>query len=178
MNDRQTIRLIRLGDIQAFEGLFRKYYEDLSRWAYRYLHDMDHAEEEVQNLFYHLWRDRETLNIKISIKSYLYRAVSNNCMMLLKKHNRRQEIVAEMKENRVVEQPVDLLEEKEIKEAVDRTLDQLPEQTAAIFRMSRYEGLKYREIAQKLSISVKTVEANMTRAIKLFRKNLSEYMES
>ena len=59
---------------------------------------------------------------------------------------------------------------------VNKTLDELPERPAAIFRMSRYEGMKYREIAEKLSISIKTVEANMGKALEMFRKNLQEYI--
>jgi RNA polymerase sigma-70 factor (ECF subfamily) len=178
MSDRESIQKIRRGDIRSFEEFFRKYYEALCQWAHHYLKDQDSAEEVVQDLFYHLWRDRETMNIRVSVKSYLYQAVSNNCKMILRKQSRRNEIETELARsagsNRLNSENV--LETKELREVVNRTLEELPERPAAIFRMSRYEGLKYREIAEKLKISVKTVEANMGKALELFRKNLQEYL--
>jgi len=177
LNDKQTIRKIRRGDIVAFEMLFRRYYAVLCQWAHHYLHDRDASEEVVQDLFYHLWRDHASLSIRISVKSYLYRAVSNNCMMILRNQSRRAAIESDLaRETQIREsQPSDALENKEIMEIVNRTLEELPERPATIFRMSRYEGMKYREIAEKLSISIKTVEANMGKALEMFRKNLQEY---
>ena len=158
--------------------MFRKYYEVLCQWAYHYLKDQDSAEEVVQDLFYHLWRDHSALRIHTSAKSYLYMAVSNNCKMILKKQNRRNEIETELARNAttVPDQPLELLETSELKDVVDKTLEELPERPATIFRMSRYDGKKYREIAEELSISVKTVESNMSKALELFRKNLQEYL--
>ena len=164
--------------MQAYELLFRKYYKNLCQWAYHYLHDLDSSEEVVQDLFYILWRNKETLEFHVSVKSYLYKAVSNNCKMLIRKKNRRSAIEADVaaESTRSVSQPAEILEVKEIREVVNKTLEELPEKPALIFRMSRYEGLKYREIAEELSISVKTVEANMGKALKIFRKNLQEYI--
>lgn len=171
-----TIEKIRQGDIHAFEILFRKYYETLCQWAHRYLHDKDSAEEVVQDLFYHIWLDRASLNIRESVKSYLYRAVSNNCLMILKKQSRHSAIEADLASRTDRSQSADTMENSEIMEAVNKTLEQLGERPATVFRMSRYEGLKYREIAEKLSISIKTVEANMGKALEMFRKNLKEYI--
>jgi len=178
LNDKLAIRKIQQGDIHAFEMLFRRYYEDLCRWAFHYLHDIDSSEEVVQDLFYHLWRDHTAISIHTSVKSYLYRSVSNNCKMLLKKQVRRSAIETELsrEEMNKQEQPSEVLEANEIREVVIKTLAELPERPATIFRMSRYEGMKYREIAEKLSISVKTVEANMGKALEMFRKNLQEYI--
>ena len=178
MNDKIAIRKIRQGDIGSVEILFRKYYENLCQWAFHYMRDEDTSEEIVQDLFYHIWRDHAKLDIKVSVKSYLYKAVSNNCRMILKKQSRRSAIESEIASapQSYQEQPSDLLETSEIREVVIKTLDELPERPATIFRMSRYEGLKYREIAEKLSISIKTVEANMGKALEMFRKNLQEYI--
>jgi RNA polymerase sigma-70 factor (ECF subfamily) len=178
MNDRQSIRLIRQGDLQAFERLFRKYYESLCQWAHHYLKDRDSAEEVVQDLFYRIWRDHGALKIHTSVKSYLYMAVSNNCRMILNQKNRRSVIESELArdEQNPPAQPAELLETSEIRQVVEQTLEELPERPATIFRMSRYEGMKYREIAEKLSISVKTVESNMGKALELFRKKLQEYL--
>ncbi len=98
--------------------------------------------------------------------------------MILKKQTRRTEIEADLAKNAqpVQPEPAELLETTELREVVNKTLGELPERPATIFRMSRYEGKKYREIAEELSISVKTVESNMGRALELFRKNLQEYL--
>lgn len=98
--------------------------------------------------------------------------------MLIRKKGRRSAIEADLalQNPGTAAEPGELLEVKEIREVVNRTLEELPEKPAQIFRMSRYEGLKYREIAEKLSISIKTVEANMGKALKIFRKNLQEYL--
>ena len=178
MKEKQVIEKIRKGDVQAFEWLFRQYYEKLCQWAHHYLQDLDSSEEVVQDLYYHLWRNRDTTEFHVSVKSYLYKAVSNNCKMLIRNRDRRSAIEAEivLLNTDSAEEPEELLEVKEIREVVNRTLEELPEKPAQIFRMSRYEGLKYREIAEKLSISIKTVEANMGKALKVFRKNLQEYI--
>jgi RNA polymerase sigma-70 factor (ECF subfamily) len=142
------------------------------------MHNSVASEEIVQDLFYHIWRDKHKINIRVSVKSYLYKAVSNNCKMILKKQSRRSAIEAEIaaQPRARQEQPSEVLETSEIREVVNKTLDELPERPATIFRMSRYEGMKYREIAEKLSISIKTVEANMGKALEMFRKNLQEYI--
>lgn len=178
MKEKQVISRIRNGDEQAFEWLFRQYYEKLCQWAYHYLRDLDSSEEVVQDLYYNLWRNRASMEFHVSVKSYLYKAVSNNCKMLIRKKGRRSAIEADLASQNPgsITEPGELLEVKEIREVVNKTLEELPEKPAQIFRMSRYEGLKYREIAEKLSISIKTVEANMGKALKIFRKNLQEYI--
>jgi RNA polymerase sigma-70 factor (ECF subfamily) len=178
LKEKQVISRIRNGDEQAFEWLFRQYYEKLCQWAYHYLRDLDSSEEVVQDLYYNLWRNRASMEFHVSAKSYLYKAVSNNCKMLIRKKGRHSAIEADLalQNPGTAVEPVELLEVKEIREVVNRTLEELPEKPAQIFRMSRYEGLKYREIAEKLSISIKTVEANMGKALKIFRKNLQEYL--
>ena len=98
--------------------------------------------------------------------------------MIIRKKSRRSAIEADIatQSSGSVSEPAEILEVKEITEVVNKTLEELPEKPALIFQMSRYEGLKYREIAEKLSISIKTVEANMGKALKIFRKNLQEYI--
>ncbi|MBC8555796.1 MAG: RNA polymerase sigma-70 factor, partial [Candidatus Brocadiales bacterium] len=86
MNESSAIQKIQKGDIKAFEQLFRKYYEKLCQWAHQYLHDRDSSEEVVQELFYNIWLNRESIEFRISVKSYLYKSVSNNCKMVLRQH--------------------------------------------------------------------------------------------
>jgi len=168
-----------MGDLGAFEGLFKTFYPGLCNYAFQFCHDKDTAEEIVQDLFYKLWEKKESIMVRTSIRSYLYRSVYNNAMMLIREREIRKTkntlpVNSAMNPGH---EPDRQLEKSELDSAVESTLDSLPEKVRRIFEMSRFEGLKYKEIADKLLISIKTVEANMGKALKLFRENLKEYYE-
>jgi RNA polymerase sigma-70 factor (ECF subfamily) len=169
----------RSGDIKAFEVLFRTFYGELCNYAYQYFRDKDTAEEIVQDLFYKLWEKKEMLIIRSSVRSYLYKSVYNNAMMLIreKKVRKTTNTLPENSEMPPGYMPDQQLETIELDRVVESTLSAMPKKVRRIFEMSRFEGLKYKEIADKLLISIKTVEANMGKALKLFRENLKEYYE-
>jgi RNA polymerase sigma-70 factor (ECF subfamily) len=131
----------------------------------------------VQDVFYNLWKNRETLRIYRSWQGYLYRAVFNNAMMYLRKARREQPM--DESHHRLLEFPTeDMSDQMELEEVAGlmlRTLEELPERTREIFRLNREDGMKYREIAEMLSISVKTVEAHMGRALRALRTTLQKY---
>ncbi|NVO08738.1 MAG: RNA polymerase sigma-70 factor [Bacteroidales bacterium] len=170
---------IKQDDLKEFEMLFKSYYSPLCHYAFRFLKDMDLAEEIVQEFFYNYWKNRHTMNIQISIKSYMFRAIRNNSLKYLE-HLR---VVKKYEQNfkdvnsSEVFLETNELEVSELNEIIEATLNELPERCCQIFKLSRFEGLKYNEIAEKLSISIKTVEANMGKALQLFRKNLKHYNE-
>jgi RNA polymerase sigma-70 factor (ECF subfamily) len=168
---------IQQGDIKEFEKLFRKYYKPLCLFACKFLKDMDASEEIVQELFYNYWKNRETTTITTSIKAYLYQATRNNALKQIEHMAVRERYSAEMKRqyeaNNFIES--NSVELEELHDVIEKTLKQLPERCRQIFILNRFEGLKYHEIATKLSISVKTVEANMSKALQLFRTNLKIY---
>jgi RNA polymerase sigma-70 factor (ECF subfamily) len=168
-----------MGDFKAFEDLFRAFYGDLCNYAYQYSRDKDTAEEIVQDLFYKLWEKKETIMIRSSIRSYLYRSVYNNAMMLIREKNVRKTTNTLPEDSQMFpgQMPDEQLETRELDRVVESTLSAMPKKVRRIFEMSRFEGLKYKEIADKLLISIKTVEANMGKALKLFRENLKEYYE-
>ena len=172
--DLEIIRRIRQGDEREFESLFRSSYVYLVRYAKTLIKDHDSAEEIVQDLFFRLWQNRD--KIKSSLNGYLFRSVHNRCLHLIEhkkvvaKH--AQEI--EYSETESPEIPADILYYKELQARIAGILERLPERCGKIFCMNRFEGLKYAEIAEKLSISVKTVEADMGRALKEFRKALKK----
>jgi RNA polymerase sigma-70 factor (ECF subfamily) len=174
ITDKEKIRRIRNGDIKQFESLFRTSYISLVNYTQTILKDRDTAEEIVQELFYVFWRDREKIKINSSLNGYLFRAVYNRSMHYIehKKVIKRHEDETKGSRLRDQEDPVEILEFKELNEKVASIIEKLPERCARIFCMSRFEGLKYSEIAEELAISVKTVEANMGRALKEFRKEL------
>lgn len=174
MADRDIIRRIRKGDIGQFEFLFRSSYASLVNYTKTILKDTDTAEEIVQDLFYVLWRDRKKLKITTSVKGYLFRAVYNKSMHYIEHRKVVQEHVKKTKTNISIDMndPVEILKYKELHEKIAVLIAKLPERCARIFCMNRFEGLKYAEIADELSISVKTVEANMGKALKKFRNEL------
>ncbi len=171
------LRNIQDGNLQEFEKLFKEYYPLLCHYALRFVKDADQAEEIVQELFCQLWENRKALEIHTSIKAYLYKATYFNSLQELRKRGIKNRYVDYFKNHKSEQSQADhFAEENEIYNIVQRTLSNLPSRCGQIFKMSRFEGLKYREIADQLSISVKTVEANMGKALKVFRKNLKDYV--
>jgi RNA polymerase sigma-70 factor, ECF subfamily len=174
-----NIRQLSLDNLKSFEALFRQYYQMLCTYALRFVKDPDTAEEIVQDLFYKLWEKRTELQINTSVKSYLYSAVHNRCLKFIEHRNveTRYRNYYLLHESEIDNEPGDSATISELQGVIEHTLNALPERCSRIFRLNRFEGLKYHEIALKLSISVKTVEANMGKALKLLRKNLKNYVE-
>lgn len=175
--DLVTYKRIQQGDIKEFEKLFRKYYQPLCLFANKFLRDMDSAEEIVQELFYNLWKNKESISITSSIKAYLYQSVRNNSLKYIEHLAVKERYSNEVKRQQVnsATDESNSIELAELNDVIEKTLNQLPERCRQIFLLSRFDGLKYHEIATKLSISVKTVEANMGKALQLFRTNLKLY---
>jgi RNA polymerase sigma-70 factor (family 1) len=176
IGDSEIVRRIRQGDTGQFESLFRSSYVSLVRYAKTLVKDHDTAEEIVQDLFFRLWQDKEKIEIESSLNGYLFRAVHNRCLhwiehsRVVEKH--AQEMAYKQTEN--YENPLEIIQYKELQSKIAKILARLPERCGKIFCMNRFEGLKYAEIADILSVSVKTVEANMGKALKEFRKALTE----
>lgn len=174
--DTEIIRRIKEGDAGQFESLFRSSYVSLVRYARVIIKDQDTAEEIVQDLFFRIWQDRQKLNIESSLNGYLFRSVHNKCLHYIG-HLRVVEKHAEEMSQRQPERqetPAEILQYVELQRKVAEILAKLPERCGQIFYMNRFEGLKYTEIAEKLSVSIKTVESNMGKALKEFRKELQE----
>lgn len=174
ISDSEIIRRIRQGDVKQYESLFRSSYVSLVRYARTLIKNQDDAEEIVQDLFFRLWKDKEKIRIESSLNGYLYRSVHNRCLHYIE-HNKvvlrhSEEISVNAPES--PESPSDILHYKELQARIAGILEKLPSKCGKIFCMNRFEGLKYSEIAEKLSISIKTVESNMGKALKEFRKEL------
>lgn len=176
-NEDEITGRIRRGDIKAFETLFRSSYSSLVRYAMTILKDNDTAEEIIQDLFYRLWKDREHLHITNSLNGYLFRSVFNRSLRYLEHQKVVQKHISDVTYTGAYdtpETPMETIEYAELSDLVAGILEKLPQKCGKIFYMSRFEGLKYREIADKLSVSVKTVEACMGKALKEFRKAVSQ----
>ena len=170
-----TFKEIKNGNIRAFETLFRTYYEPLCRYAYQFVGSPDTAEEIVQDLFYILWKEKETLQIFTSVNGYLYRSVKNKSLQHLEHEKVRDSYRKMYAENASMEtsSPQEELEYKELEQQIGETLLQLPKRRQIIFRKHRMEGKKYNEIARELQISVKTVEAEMSKTLRVLREKYS-----
>jgi RNA polymerase sigma-70 factor (ECF subfamily) len=177
LKEQQQLRKIQKGDIASFEALFHHYYNSLCGYSTSLVGMKEVAEEVVQDVFFNIWKNRETLRIRQSIQSYLYRAAYNNSMMYLRKMRREHfmEDLSRPEPSVDAPDPSQIIQLDEVSNLISQTLESLPERCSEIFRMNRQEGLKYREIAQKLSISEKTVEANMGKALKALRNSMERY---
>lgn len=175
--DHFLIEGLKRGDRAVFERIFRTYYQELCGFALRYLADPVEAEEVVQDLFFKIWIRKEELLINTSLKSYLYKAVANHSL----NHLRHQEIQRKYMDYVGFEVNnaaggIQLDSDGELQKIVNKALQELPEKRREIFELSRFEGLKYHEIADKLGINIKTVETQMTRALEFMRRYLQEFI--
>ena len=176
MNDLILYAKVRDGDIRAYETLFRRYYEPLCMYGNKITSDIDVAEEIVQEIFYKIWKDRASLRIIISVKSYLYGAVRNHALQFLEHLKVREQFYRKMTANGQPESaphdsPQEILEYKELEQRLNVVLESMPQRRRDIFRMSRFEGMKYEQIAHEMSLSVKTIEAEMSKALQILRKS-------
>jgi RNA polymerase sigma-70 factor, Bacteroides expansion family 1 len=159
---------VKSGDDASYEILFRRYYPGLCLFAQRYTNDMFTAREVVQDLFIDLWEFRNDLSVTRSFKSYLFTAVKFNSIRRMQNDKKLwtpMDILPEP-ENA---QFADMLELAELEAKIMDAIESLPEQCRKIFKMSRFEQLKYAEIASQLQLSVKTIEAQMSKALKLIQ---------
>jgi len=171
-------KAIQEGDETAFEMIFKSHYEPLCNYAYSFLQDRDEAEETVQATFLNVWEKKERIVIETSLKAYLYRAVRNSCLNVIKhakikkKHSDEAGLTLESSSDSVSQSVIS----SELDQKIGDALMALPEQCRLIFKMSRFEELKYSEIAAQLNISIKTVENQIGKALKIMRVHLKEYL--
>ncbi|HEX5171293.1 MAG TPA: RNA polymerase sigma-70 factor [Cyclobacteriaceae bacterium] len=169
----QIIKGIREGSEAHFRQVFDAYFDALCHYAFTKLRDMDEAEDIVQGMFVKVWEKRSSLVITQSIRSYLFRAVHNHCINQLEHRDVRQRHLTYKTSTTGNEsQPPEVFPE-ELEDNIRNAIEQLPQQCRLIFKMSRYEELKYAEIADKLGISVNTVENQISKALKILRAQLS-----
>lgn len=180
LNDLFVLTKIKEGDVKTFENVFRQYYTPLCMYAASITGRMDVAEEIVQELFYVFWKEKEKLQVFHSIKSYLYGAVRNQSLRYYEqaevRSRYRDAVLSNKDRGNQTSDPLELIEYKELEALITRTLAGLPERRRQIFRMHRFDGKKYAEIAEELSLSVKTVEAEMTKALLALRKEIENYI--
>ncbi len=173
---KENSAIVVIADEAAFKQLFESLYDALVRYAFTFLKDTDEAEDIVQQQFVKLWEKRAELTIHTSVKAFMYSTIYNACMNKLKQQQVRQSYAKEVQLNAPVSSASDELQHKELEEKIEQALQVLPEQCAKIFKMSRFENLKYKEIADELNLSIKTIENQMGKALKILREQLKDYL--
>lgn len=168
---------MKTGDRESFNQVFRRYYSPLVRFCVRFVADTDIAAEIVQDLFVKLWSNREKLSFNTSFESYMLTSVRNSAITYINIERSHAEanlrVYSEESDNN---DPSETLQSNNLEESYRQILKTMPEKRREVFLASRFDGLKYAEIAEKLGISPKTVEAQMSAAIKQLREGLKAYL--
>jgi RNA polymerase sigma-70 factor (ECF subfamily) len=132
----------------------------------------------VQEVFFALWQKKESIDLSKPVRSYLTTSVRNKCLNYLRDHKKFSESILESEEKQIKsdhKQPDRLIEE-ELRKKINSSIEELPAKCREVFLLSRYENLKYQEIADRLHISVKTVETQMSKALQHLRIRLAEFL--
>ena len=166
----------------AFEEIYYDFFGVMYHLSLQYLHEERIAEEIVQDTFLKLWEIRETLNGEFNMRNFLYTITKNNCLNYL----RDQKIALKHQENikylemqfnyAALERLGSFMEFEELRTKIEKAVAALPDDLRETFLLSRFEEMPYKEIALKQSISIKTVEAHMTKALKILRHELKDYL--
>jgi len=163
-------------NIWELERLFNEYYTSVLLYSITIVKNRDDAEDIVQRVFISLWQKMDGSDFHTSARAYLYKAVYNASLDFLKHEKVKKQYENETIKNGIETTHSNSSEEKELHKRLEHAIDELPQQCGRIFKMSRFDGLKYREIAAELNISEKTVENQMGKALKILREALQDYL--
>lgn len=168
---------IKEGNMKIFDYLFHYYYSGLVVFSFKYVEDMAVAEDLVQDFFFQLWRNRQKIVIRQSIKSYFFSSVKNKSLDFLKHRKIGDKIIKELtySSSDAFDEP-DFLVESELNKQINEAINKLPVKCRKIFLMNRFEGIKPEQIARQENISVRTVEGHIGKAIKILRDELRPHL--
>ncbi len=183
--EKNILENLKKGDSKAFESVFKFWYEPLVNFADEYISDLESSRNIVQTIFMKLWEKHQLVDPASNLKSYLYLATRNACLSHIRhlkvesayfqktlKNNEDLQLNYEALE----ELDIDRIDFQKLENIIQETIDSLPERCREVFLLSRVHDMKNREIAEKLDITVKAVEANITRALAKLRENTSQYL--
>lgn len=178
MADKDLLYLkgLKEGNRIVFEQIFREYYSLLCNYARRYTLDKSTAEEIVQDFFCRLWDKHSEIQINTGFSSYLRKSVINHCLNYLRKLETERKFIEHGDKLEETHGTIDHDSNTELGDMINKAILELPEKRREIFELSRYDGLKYQEIAEKLDISIKTVETQMARSLEFMRKYLKDFI--
>lgn len=167
-----TASLVNIGTRAGYEALFKQYYKSLCIFATRIIHDDDAAEDIVHEVFIKLWGKRDDIDVQRSVKSYLFTSVHNRCLNYIrdnKKFTQRDEYFTNAS---IADTDYREVEECEIQSRIMTAIETLPEKCREVFELCKLQEMKYADVANHLGISIKTVENQMGKALKMLRDEL------
>ncbi|MBA9077914.1 RNA polymerase sigma-70 factor [Rufibacter quisquiliarum] len=174
ISDQELHLLLKANEAKFMETLFKQYYGLLCRTAVRFTKDTEAAEDLVQEVFCKIWQNREVIEVSTSYKAYLVRSVTNQALNYIEKQKRLvlTEDTTSFESSFSANTTMEIMEGTEMETRVQKALQALPPQCRLIFEMSRFEELTYKEIAESLDLSPKTVENQMGKALRILREKL------
>ncbi len=176
-NDEELMQEIKAGNMLAFDELYRKYSRRLHKFSYSMIKSTEDAENIIQDVFLNLWVNRDNVEKSASVKYYIFTIAYNSAISVIRKKIKDSNYLEYVKTLQdLVQEPVDLqVEYRELDEKLNKIIDNLPARQKEVYLLSRVEGLKYSEIAERLNISINTVENHLSRALDNIRKKLGNY---
>jgi RNA polymerase sigma-70 factor, ECF subfamily len=175
--DQRVFNEIRMGNIKAFDYIFCKYYSGLCLYAYRLVNSRSASQDIVQDFFLKIWEKRQKIIIQTNVKSYLFKSVHNRCLDYLEhqkiKANHKIILLQGLSQEDCT---VNQIQDAELETLILKSVYGLPDRIRNTFVLNRFNGLSYPEISKKEKVSVKAIEYRITKALKLLRENLQEYM--
>jgi len=175
-SDKHIIDKIRSGDNLVYEELFHTYYNALCAYAKKILFNHYMAEEIVRDVFVKIWEKRESIELKSTLKYYLFRSVLNRCINYIEHQKVARDFKSLQKDKIKINEDDNGDETHELLRYVLNCIEELPEQCKKVFKFSRFDGYTYKEIAEELNISIKTVEIHMSKALKYLRNKKKDFI--
>jgi RNA polymerase sigma-70 factor (ECF subfamily) len=175
--DGELMQEIKAGNMLAFDELYRKYSKRLYKFTYSILKTKEEVENITQDVFLNLWLNREKVEKNSSVKYYIFTIAYNSAISIIRKKIKDLSFIEYVKTLQdVFQEPPDLqIEYKELDEKLNEIINGLPDQQKKVYLLNRVDGLKYSEIADRLNISINTVENHISRALKKIREKLGNY---
>lgn len=181
-NTKLNIPALRKGEKKAFAEIYNEFFGILYHLCRQYLHDDEVSEEIVQDTFMKLWEIRETINDQINIRNFLYTITKNNCLNYLRNQKISMKHLEKMKylemhfNYEALDKLGNYLQFEELRDKVEAAISKLPAEVIETFKLSRFEELSYKEIANQQDISIKTVEARISKGLRILRVELKDYL--
>ena len=177
MEEQRLIKKLKQGEVEAYEYLFSEYYEWLCNYIFRISANRNLSKDIVQEVMVRLWEKKKQLSINGSIKGYLFRACHNQFLQHIRKEKKQPDLLDKVRWDTIYDSYFEKKEDdaymKSALMKLEELIDMLPPKCKQIFIMNKLERRKYREIAQDMGISVKTVENQMSKALRIIRENAS-----
>jgi len=177
-SDSYLLERLQQGDQQSFQQLFDLYYSKLHAYLRKLSNDSNLSDDLLQNVMIRLWEKRKSIRIKSSLKSYLYRSCHNEFLMHIRKQKKEVDLLDTLKWEALSQNHI---EEKEDQnkanwQKIEHAIELLPIKCKKVFKLSRLEQKKHKEIATLLGISTKTIENQITKAVKFIKTNVSSFL--